>query len=326
MTALRDAIYEGLRERIDSCPAAAAEDSRSVTWATDSHRLGFARSPDGAIELFVVGDPLVAALPRVQRHLEHRAWTTRDGSTLTSNRLLLPNEPHFDQVAAFICTELRLNDIDTDVVAAFRRSEELINLALSQAQADAQALLGLCGELLFLDALCRLKPSAASSILMQCWAGHGASNRDIQLGPVGVEIKTTTKGLSEHHIQSPHQIELGFAVDGAQETSLFLLSIGVVWLTHGEEGFTLPAIITDLSGRLGPQEAEEFRSRVDGYAGFDGAGVGQALARKELNRPFGMQFARLYDLTDPRIKLLRTADLIGMHLVPESMSYRALRS
>jgi len=169
----RDAIYEELRERISASAPASSADSRDVEWTSSSQTLGFARSSSGAIEVFLVGEPLQATRPGVARHLEHHQWTTVDGGSLSATRLLLPNEPHFDRVAAFICAELQLNDVDHSVPTAFSRSEEIIDLALTGASVDAEALLGLCGELLFLDALTRADSGAAARILMQSWRDTG---------------------------------------------------------------------------------------------------------------------------------------------------------
>lgn len=322
----REAIYEELRERIADAAPSTQRDARDVVWATSGRRLGFARSPAGAIELFIVSEQLESTTPGVARHLEHRAWATGpENGTLGANRLLLPNEPHFDRVAAFICAELLLNGVDTNPAEAFRRSEELIDLALARGAVDSQALVGLCGEMLLLDSLISADPGSAKTILMQSWAGYRDSSRDLQLGPVGVEVKTTTKAVSEHHIQGPHQTEIGVSVGGVPETRLFLLSIGMLWLPTGHpDSHTLPSIVTKLVRHLTPVDAQEFLSRVRGYSG--GAEIGYEHGAKNLPRefirPFTTNFARLYDLTDHRIRIPRSDDLRGMDLVPESVQYR----
>lgn len=318
-------MYEALREHIADTAPAAHQDARDVVWATAGQTLGFARSPAGSVELFVVGSPIATARPSIARHLEHREWATGADVTIGASRLLLPNEPHFDRVAAFICTELQFSGVDENPEEAFRRSEELIDLALASGSVDSKALLGLCGEMLFLDALTRADPSLAQSVLKISWAGYRPSSRDLQLGPVGVEVKTTTKAVSEHHIQGPHQVELGVSVGGVQETGLFLLSIGMQWLPHGQpEGFTLPSIVANLGGFLTSGDQDEFLRRVRGYAGSTGWGYEHRAESvpPEFTRPFTTNFVRLYDLTDHRIRLPQSEDLAEMDLVPESVSYR----
>lgn len=321
----RGAIYEELRERVAASAPASTADSRDVEWTSASRALGFARSSSGGIEVFLVGEPLHASRPGVAKHLEHHQWATVDGEGLSANRLLLPNEPHFDRVAAFICAELQLNNVDNSVSVAFSRSEEIIDLALTGASVDADALLGLCGELLFLDALTRADPEAAAQILMKSWAGHRRSSRDLQLGSIGVEVKTTTKAASIHHIQGPHQVELGNPVGGVQETGLFLLSVGLVWLPNEQPmAFTLPRIVSNLISTLTADDRTEFLSRVSGFAGSAGSGYvhDSPEIAAEFRRPFTTSFVRLYDMADSRISLPRSDLLAGMDLIPDSVSYR----
>ena len=320
----RAAIYEDLRERIADAVASPQDDARDVVWTTGDQQLGFARSPKGAIELFIVGDPIETGRPKIARHLEHRDWAA-NGVAIGANRLLLPNEPHFDRVAAFICAELQLNGVDEHPATAFRRSEELIELALSRGSVESEALVGLCGEMLFLQALMRAKRTLAASILLHDWAGYRPSSRDFQVGPVGVEVKTTTRGASEHHIQGPYQTELGVPVDGVPETGLFLLSVGLLWLPPDHPGaFTLPSIVSELIDHLSQHDRSEFLRRVRGYAGSadDGYEHGAQNLAPEYRRPFETTFVRMYDLTDDRIRLPRSADLNEMDLVPDSVSYR----
>lgn len=320
----RAAIYEDLRERIAGTVSATHEDARDVAWATVGQRLGFARSPKGGIELFIVGDPIETGRPSIARRLEHHDWAA-NGTTIGANRLLLPNEPYFDRVAAFICAELQLNGIDARPTVAFRRSEEVIELALSRGSIDSQALIGLCGEMLFLQAMTRAKPALAVSALMHDWKGYRPSSRDFQVGPVGVEVKTTTRGVSEHHIQGPYQTELGVPVDGVPETALFLLSVGLLWLPPEHPGaFTLPAIVSELVDHLSPSDRSEFLRRVRAYAGSPQGGYEHSAeyVSPEFRRPFETNFVRLYDLTDSRIQLPRSEDLNEMNLDPHSVNYR----
>lgn len=320
----REAVYEELRERIAGTTPPVGVDARDVVWATGARKLGFCRSPEGGVEVFIVSDPLESSRPAVAQHIEHREWVTDSESTLGANRLLLPNEPHFDRVSAFICTELILNGVDDDAEAAFARSEELIELALTRGSVDSRALLGLCGELLLLDALLRVKPDIARTLLLHSWAGYSASTRDLQLGPVGVEVKTTTKLVSEHHIQGPHQTELGVSVGGLPETRLFLLSIGLLWLPTGQsEGFTLPSIVTRLVGHLAPGDQDVFVQRLLEYSRADAYGYehGAPNLPSEYTRPFTTSFVRLYDLADERIHLPHSEELSRMDLDPASVQY-----
>lgn len=270
--------------------------------------------------MFIIDKKIASSRDRLRRSLEHSEWVTVEDGTIGANRLRLPNEPHFDRVAAFICTELWLNGVDEDPTTAFRRIEKLIEQELIGGDDDSRALVGLCGEVLLLDALVRAEPDLATAILIDSWAGYKPSTRDLQLGAIGVEIKTTTKATSRHHIQGLYQVELGSPVDGAPETGLYLLSIGLIWLPAGDPGFTLPSIVDELAAQLSSNDREQFRARVSRYAGakFD-AGLG--LVSHEFSRPFTTGFVRLYDLGDPRIRMPSSADFSGHYVVPDSVRF-----
>lgn len=321
----RDAVYERLRTEIAAAAASEAARFRDLHWATQGRSLGFARASDGRLELFLVGQRLWSARPGLSRRLEYDEWTLEDGSALPATRLLLPNEPYFDQVAAWVCAELILRDVDSDVSRAFQACEELIELALEKGIADAESVLGLCGELLFLEGLTRVAPHLTSSIALGAWKGHEPSTRDFQFGELGIEVKTTTRQTSEHHIQGTHQVEVGIAADGEVESDLRLLSVGVTWLPADSAGFSLGALVEAIRSRLDVGQRSEFERRIAAYLGGTGtifeAGLGPNHLPIELRRPFGLSFARLYDLTDERIRLIRSSDLTDLMVVPESVSF-----
>lgn len=321
----REAIYERLRGRISEAGSSQSPDARDVLWCTESKTLGFARGQDGRLELFLVGERIWSGRPLLSRHLEYDEWElVAEEAPLIATRLLLPNEPHFDPVAAWVCAELILNGVDRNVAAAFRDCEDLIELALERGSVGSETLLGLCGELLFLDALTRDMPQHAPSLTLDAWKGHERSTRDFQFGEMGVEVKTTTRDLSEHHIQGTHQVEKGLSVDGGPETDLRLLSIGISWLPPIDAGgFSLPAIVSAIGSRLAASEQEEFGHRVGRYLGLPSFAVdGDPTSLPvEFRRPFGVSFVRLYDLADPRIRLIDSSYLVDLHVVPESVSF-----
>lgn len=321
----RDAVYERLRTEIAAAGASKAAKSRDLHWATQGRSLGFARASDGRLELFLVGQRLWSARPSLSRRLEYDEWTLEDDSTLPATRLLLPNEPYFDQVAAWVCAELVLRDVDSDVSRAFHACEDLIELALEKGIADSESVLGLCGELLFLEGLTRAAPHLTTTIALGAWKGHEPSTRDFQFGELGIEVKTTTGQVSEHHIQGTHQVEVDIAADGEVETDLRLLSMGVTWLPADSVGFSLGSLVDAIRSRLDVDQRREFDGRVAAYLGGIGsmfeAGPDSDHTPIELRRPFGLSFARLYDLIDERIRLIRSSDLTDLMVVPESVSF-----
>lgn len=321
----RDAVYERLRMEIATADASKSAKSRDLHWATQGRTLGFARASDGRLELFFVGQRLWSGRPSLSRRLEYDEWSLEDGSALPATRLLLPNEPHFDQVAAWVCAELILREVDSDASRAFQACEDLIALALEKGIADSESVLGLCGELLFLDGLTRAAPHLTSSLALTAWKGHERSTRDFQFGELGIEVKTTTRQTSEHHIQGTHQVELGIAADGEVETDLRLLSLGVTWLPVDSAGFSLGALADAIRSRLDVDQRSEFDRRLASYLGSTGfmfeAGIDSDHLPIELRRPFGLSFARLYDLKDERIRLIRSTDLTDLMVIPESVSF-----
>lgn len=321
----RDAVYERLRTEIATSEASSTAKSRDLHWATQGRSLGFARASDGRLELFLVGQRLWSARPGLSRRLEYDEWSLEDGAPLPATRLLLPNEPYFDQVAAWVCAELILRDADSDISRAFQACEDLIELALEKGIADSESVLGLCGELLLLEGLTRVAPHLTPSIALGAWKGHEPSTRDFQFAELGIEVKTTTRQVSEHHIQGTHQVEVGIAADGEVETDLRLLSVGVTWLPADSAGFSLGALSEAIRLRLDVDQRDEFDRRCAAYLGGTGsmfeAGLDSDHLPIELRRPFALSFARLYDLTDERIRLIRSSDLTDLMVVPESVSF-----
>ena len=53
------------------------------------------------------------------------------------------------------------------------------------------------------------------------------SNRDFQLGRVGMEVKTTTASSSTHRFENLKQLEPGYPEVGEQEDFLYVASIGL---------------------------------------------------------------------------------------------------
>jgi hypothetical protein len=318
--------FETTREAIAALPPASGDLDRVLVWVDDDHHLALSRDVRGRIEVFVVCEELVAASRELASALQHQTWTTASGDSLPANRLVLPAARHFDGVAAFICAELTANGIGTNPVTAFGRTEPAIALALRRAALSDQALVGLAGELYVLARLTGALPSLSEPII-EGWYGSGPSTRDLQIGTVGVEIKTTSGPMSTHHIQGLHQVQLGFGIGDAPETHLFLLSLGVVWLASASgAGRTIPDLVDAVLASL-PDSAvrDGFLARVRQYGGDAGIGYDHNEDRgaSRYTQPFQMRFERLYDLGDEALHLLRSPDVAhAAHVQQDSISYR----
>jgi len=318
--------YEALRDAVAALAPAKTAADRTLVWADATHTLALARDAQGRLEVFVVGEPLHAIDKLIAQNLEHQVWTTASGVSVPASRLVLPGADHFDGVAAFICTELLDNGIADDRVDAFRRSEPVIALALRRGAMSNQAMVGLAGELFVLGRLVHALPHQAAE-LVSGWFGSVPSSRDLQLGSIGIEIKTTTGSESVHHIQGLHQVELGASVDHKPETHLFLLSIGIEWLSAtSEAGSSIPSLVEAICRSL-PDDGERgaFLDRVKQYGGDAAVGYDHAVHRhsQRYDRLFQTRFERLYDLADKHVHLLRSPDVReATHVEIDSIGYR----
>ena len=325
----RDSVtYEWLRERVSGVARADESAARELLWVDADHRLALARDSASRVEVFVTGPPLVAATKTVGDALEHDTWRTSHGDELPATRVVFPMGEHLDHVAALLCVELLDNGLHQDAQGAFERAEPLVALALSRDQVTDQALLGLVGELAFLDhMLAAVLPNAVNEVLAS-WAGSSPSARDFQFGSVGVEVKTTQTGTSTHHVQGVHQIELGHSNSAGPETDLFLLSLDLSWVDQGDDGQTLPRLVESVLRRVPePGVRADLVARIRQYGGDSAVGYDHERdhGRPRYQRRFFFRFERLYDMSDDRLMLLTSPRLAGLHHVdPSSVAFRVI--
>jgi hypothetical protein len=258
--------------------------------------------------------------------VDHDDWLQTDGSRIAANRLVLPAETHYDALGAFIVTHLIDNGATDDLVKGFGRAEPVISVILESWVAQEDAMIGLSGELLVLREMLRQAPDKMQS-LMSCWQGHQHTARDFQLGEVGVEVKTTRRDQSRHHINGVRQVELGHRRDGGLETHLYLVSVGVALIGPGESAehaWSLPALIddvlaaistADLKLEVAAQLSESFLERVRQYGEGGWYDHVSESARAMRDQVFRTTFLRTYDMTDEAILVPRSADVVGFTMV-----------
>jgi len=272
----------------------------------------------------------------IRENLEHQTWYRKGlEDPLVASRLLLPAAGHFDHIAAFLCTELLRNGASTEPRRAFSRTEPVIELAIQRLRIADRAILGLCGELLLLEALARAAPDEKVAEILDAWKGYRETARDLQLGDVGIEVKTTTRTTSSHPVQGVHQVELGHGVDGVPESSLLLVSIGIQWAEAGAESSSstsLPQLVDGIVERTKqamksssvPVVAQLLR-RITEYGssaeiGYDHETMAGSTA---FQRPFRRSFVRCYDMTDPAIQVLTGDDVRARpHVDTDSVRFR----
>lgn len=330
--------YEDILALLSDLKPSENQDVRDVEWLTSGRVVGVSRTPGGRIEIFLVGDQLEPKKRVLRRALDYQLWhRTRGDSSLHANRILLPAAGHFDQVAAFLCAELLRNGTDLDLDAGFRRTEPLIELAIAKLRLTDQALLGLVGELLILDALLRASDKENVREILESWRGWRESARDFSWNSMSIEVKTTTRHLSAHQVEGVHQVErLDHSDGGGPEGALFLMSIGLQWQkdqSGGELGHSLPGIVESIAVRIhnatdGAEAialTEAFLDHVSQYGddqdvGYDHRTMANSSA---FSKPFTILFVRCYDMLDPAIEVLRSENLGPFrHISPESVRFR----
>ncbi len=310
--------YESVLDQIAAIPAATSGQLRDICWLTPARVVGVARDQSGHLEVFLAGLRLKPRLKTVRDSLEFHAWHRANGIPLDANRLLLPALCHFDRVGAFIAIELLRNGADHRLEAAFTITEPIIELAIKRLLVSEAAVLGLAGELLLLDALCRQVPAVFVGQVMDCWEGWRHSTRDFTWDGVGVEVKTTRRTTSTHMIQGIHQVEPFVDGDGeAGEDDLLLISIGLQETIPGDNTFSISMLVDRILDSLrSTGNAGRVSSFLDHVAVYGAeSGLGYEHASMAADAPFASQFAvifcRAYDMKDSAIEVLRRDDVMS---------------
>lgn len=323
--------YEDARQLIERLPNAADAGIRDVEWVTSSRVVGVARDTAGRVEVFLAGPELRPSSSIVREAIDFRAVHRTGQPPLDANRLLFPALGHFDQVAAFICTELLRVGADTSLAHAFASAEPIIELAIERLRLSNQALIGLAGELRLIEALCgRAKDSQVATVIAG-WEGWRRSSRDLRVGTTGIEVKATTDPSSSHLVEGVHQLERDDGSRGdAPEERLLLVSVGLELATGGGNTFTIPQLVDRVIARMSdvglPDAAvEQFLSRISEYGANFGSGYHH---RSQSSDPtyataFLTSFFRAYDMADPGIEVLRRADVaVHSHVDVSSVRFR----
>lgn len=322
--------YEHVLEQIASIPTGSAGDDRTITWLTTSQVVGLARNNLGHLELFLAGDNLKPRTGTVKSAMQHHSWHREKQSPLNANRILLPALGHFDRVGAFIAVELLREKADTDLARAFAVTEPLIELSIKRLEISENAILGLAGELLILDALCRRAEDVHVGPLVQAWDGWRRSARDLTWESTGIEVKTTTRSTSSHSIQGVHQIEPTPASnDFPGEVRLILVSVGLREVSHELPAFSIPSLVDSILERLNESGAgglvNDFLTHVSVYGSESGTGYEHATMVHDapFTTRFAPNFVRGYDMGDPDVEVLRRDDVVTHpHVDVQSLTFR----
>ncbi len=322
--------YEEVLEQINAVPAGLIGNDRTINWLTDAQVVGIARNSRGHLELFLAGEQLKPRTRTVKSAIHYHSWHRDTQPPLSANRILLPALGHFDQVGAFIAAELLREKADANLERAFAVTEPLIELAIKRLEVSENAILGLVGELLLLDALCRCADDMYVGPVVQAWDGWRRSARDLTWEGTGVEIKTTTRTTSSHAVHGVHQIEPAATTDdGPGESRLLLVSIGLRQADPNVPALSIPSLVKSIVARLTASGAsglvDEFLKRVAMYGSESGIGYEHATMVNEapFTTPFSVTFVRGYNMADPAIEVLRRDDVVAhQHVDAQSLTFR----
>lgn len=322
--------YEAVLSKINAIPPGITRDDRTITWLTEAQVVGLARDSRGHLELFLAGVQLKPRTGAVKSAMHHHHWHRDNQPPLSANRILLPALGYFDQVGAFIAAELLREKADVDLERAFAITEPLIELAIKRLEISKNAILGLTGELLLLDALCRSADGIDVGHIVQAWDGWRRSARDFTWKGTGVEVKTTTRMTSSHTVHGVHQIEPVATTDGDPgESRLLLVSIGLQQTDCNVPSISIPSLVESINARLSTSGTsglvEDFLKRVSMYGSESGIGYDHATMANEapFTTPFSVTFLRSYDMADPAIEVLRRDDLAAhQHVDAQSLTFR----
>ena len=322
--------YEEVLKQINAVPAGLTGNDRTINWLTDAQVVGVARNSRGHLELFLAGEQLKPRTTTLKSAIHYHSWHRETQPPLSANRILLPALGHFDQVGAFIAAELLREKADVNLERAFAVTEPLIELAIKRLEISENAIIGLFGELLLLDALCRRADDRHVGPVVQAWDGWRRSARDLTWEGTGVEIKTTTRSTSSHAVHGVHQIEPAAATDdGPGESRLLLVSIGLRQTDPNVPALSIPSLVESIVARLTVSGAgglvDEFLKRVAMYGSESGIGYEHATMANEapFTTPFSLTFIRGYDMADPAVEVLRRDDVLAhQHVDAQSLSFR----
>lgn len=328
--------FEQLLRLSIELPVPATDAERDVKWCDDSHVLGLSRQPSGGIELFLSGPLLRCQSPLVRRHLRYEGWARAGEDVFHANRIVFPPEEYYIPATAFLAEELLRQGVSTSLANSFAATEPLIEMMLRRLGLSEDELLGLLGELRFLEVLLASATDMRErAIALDSWRGHERGVRDFYRGDYSVEVKTTVSERSRHHINNVAQVDPRPFDANLGPEQLFLLSIGLrpcIGPSNDANSFSLPSQVDSILRKLaqpnvagGQGELQVlFLEKVSSY----GTSGGRGYVHDEMKHwgaystRWAHSFLRIYDLADPEINVLRREDIRRRsHVVFDSVSF-----
>lgn len=312
-----------------------ADDDRELEWCDSGRSVALAREASGRREVFVSGPELVARTSLVRRHLRHDRWRNRVGEEFEANRIVLPDEDHFVAVAALVVEQLVRYGVAEERQRAFAAVEPLIEMALRGGALQENTILGLVGELVFLEWLLRGAASPTQkAACIAAWEGYEHAARDFAFtNRSSVEVKVTRGVHSRHHIQSLAQVDPQRDGSGQPVEDLWLLSFCLEPDDGGGNGelLSLPDQVDAILELLGPSDPRlrtEVQALFLAFVAKYGVSSGSGYVHDEMKEwaaystRWHLRSCRAYDMSDDSIGVLRLADVERRAFTPpESVSF-----
>ena len=330
------ASFEHLLQLAEALSAPSSENEREVCWCEQSNTVGLSRQINGSIELFLCGDELRSTSPLVRRHLRHDQWSRAGGGVFQANRLVFPAEEHFTAATAFLAEELLRREVVGSLQNGFALTEPLIEMMLRRTALSEEELLGLIGELRFLEVLLSVaSDSTQRAIALDAWRGHEQTSRDFVFGSTFVEVKATRGDRSIHQVSSLMQVDPRRSEADQPLEQLHLLSLGFKPVLPSETQvvcISLPEQVDVLLKRLGgvatPEGRNELQNLLLEKVSRYGSIAGHGYVHDEMKNWTAYKsiwqhgFLRVYDMNDDAVQVLRRRDVKRRgHVVFESVRF-----
>ena len=174
--------FEGLLRLAGTLSKPDDDDKRVVTWCDAEHILGMSRQQGGGLELFLRGEEIHTSSPLIRRHLRFDHWSRSGGEVFSANRIVFPSDDHFIPVVAFVAEEFLRRGVARSLPSGFAATEPLLEIMLRRIVLTEEEILGLVGELRFLEVLLATAPSVQKrGLALDAWRGHERGARDLSL-------------------------------------------------------------------------------------------------------------------------------------------------
>lgn len=327
--------FEKLLQIAETLSVPNTDDEREVRWCDSSCILGLSRQQGGGIELFLCGHELRAQLPLVRRHLKYDGWARKDGGVFQANRLVFPSNDYYVPATAFLAEELLRTNLIGALSQSFSETEPLIEMVLRKTALSEEVILGLLGELRFLEVLLTLaRDVREKAAILDGWRGHQRSARDFVYGNRSAEVKATRSKRSVHAISSIAQVDPRRTETGDSLEELHLISVGFQPCdpAQKEAGISLVDQVETVLQKLAVPGLEQrgelqqqFLSKVSMYGGEAGHGYEHDEMRdwSAYQQRWEHSFLRIYNMTDPAIRVLRRDDVqCREHVVLDSVTFQ----